>query len=402
MKLLIKQSDITKEFKRLIKQYSNFRWAAAWASAGNEVFGELIENRYKIHEITVGIHFFQTHPDFIKEFIDDENVRFIEQPEGTFHPKIYLFSNDKDEWELLVGSANFTASAFSINSEACLLVSSNDLNAEEVFNKALEIIDSSFDQGKVFSDADWENYFRVWNIHQTKIQSLSGQYGTKKSRPIPLHKVEFTTRSWDEFIDKVYDEGSYAIKTRLRVIEIAQQLFAKKTHFKELTEDERKFIAGIPNKLVDSIAGAEHWAYFGSMKGAGHFKNKIKDNNAFISLALDQIPLNGQITKIHYDHFVKYFKRALPGNYLATSTRLLAMKRPDVFICYDSKNNHAICKDFGIIKNNMDHERYWYDIILRIYDSNWWQNSDPKNEIESKIHDARSAFLDSIYYERFF
>lgn len=98
MKLLIKRSDLEKEFKRLIKQYSNFHWATAWASVGNEVFEDLLKNTYKIDKITVGIHFYQTHPEFIKAFIDDENVRFIEQPKGTFHPKIYLFSNDEDEW----------------------------------------------------------------------------------------------------------------------------------------------------------------------------------------------------------------------------------------------------------------------------------------------------------------
>jgi len=46
----------------------------------------------------------------------------------------------------------------------------------------------------------------------------------------------------------------------------------------------------------------------------------------------------------------------------------------------------------------MNNERYWEDVILRIYDSDWWQNPVHKNEIESKIHDSRSAFLDSIYY----
>jgi len=402
MKLLIKPKDLTKEFKRLINKYSSFKWATAWASAGNEVFDELVENKYKIEKITVGIHFYQTHPDFIKEFIEDSTVRFVEQPEGTFHPKVYLFSNDENDWELIVGSANFTSSAFSRNSEACILFSGKDLNCGEIYKTALEIINSSFEQGKVFSDTDWENYYKIWNIQQQKIQSLSGKYGTQKNRSKPLHQIEFSTRSWDEFIEKVCDEGSNEIKIRLRVIEIAKDLFVKKTHFKELTEDERKFIAGIPNRLSDYIEGAEHWPYFGSMKGAGYFKNKIKENNEFISLALDQIPSNGQITKIHYDNFVRYFKKALPGNYLATSTRLLAMKRPDVFICYDSKNNHAICRDFGIVKSDMNNERYWEEIILRIYDSNWWQNPEPKNEIESKIHDARSAFLDSIYYEGFF
>lgn len=399
MKLIIKPEDLRKEFQRLIEDYSDFNWSTAWASAGSKIFDELIISRDKIEKLTVGIHFYQTHPDFIKEFIDDPLVHFIEQPEGTFHPKVYLFSNNENEWELIIGSANFTASAFSKNTEASLLVSHQDINTDDVYDTALELINSSFKQGKTFSDFDLENYTKIWNIHQSKVQSLSGQYGTSKDKPTPIHKIEFSTRSWDEFIDKVYDEGNEAVNRRLRVVEIAKELFKNVNHFKELTEDERKFIAGIPNKLNLKVKGAEYWAYFGSMKGAGKFKNKIKDNNEFISKALDQIPLNGQITKTHYDNYIRYFREALPGNYLATSTRLLAMKRPDVFVCYDSKNNHALCNDFGITKNGMNNERYWNKIILRIYDSEWWQKPDPQNEIERKISSARSAFLDSLYYD---
>ena len=147
-----------------------------------------------------------------------------------------------------------------------------------------------------------------------------------------------------------------------------------------------------------TIDGAEDWAYFGSMKGAGMFKKHINDNSELISKALDQIPLNGQITKTNYDNFLKYFQMELPGNYLATSTRLLAMKRPDIFICYDSKNNNRLCKDFGITRNRMNNERYWDEIILRIYDSDWWQRPAPKSDVEAKISLARSSFLDSLYY----
>ena len=196
---------------------------------------------------------------------------------------------------------------------------------------------------------------------------------------------------------KVRNENHHGLDKRLRVIEIAKNLFYRVAHFNELTEDERKFIAGIPNKL--EVDGAKYWGYFGSMKGAGVFKNKIKENDRNISNALDQIPLSGQITKKHYDSYIKHYSRAFSGNYIATATRLLSMKRPDIFVCFDSKNRSALCKDFGIVQSGMDYERYWDDIIERIYDSNWWQNPSPKDEVEEKVSGARAAFLDSLYYE---
>ena len=72
-------------------------------------------------------------------------------------------------------------------------------------------------------------------------------------------------------------------------------MFSSVSHFNELSEDERKFIAGIKNKL--NIPGAEEWALFGSMEGAGIYKNKIKNNNKYISLALDHIPKQGVVSK---------------------------------------------------------------------------------------------------------
>lgn len=75
------------------------------------------------------------------------------------------------------------------------------------------------------------------------------------------------------------------------------------------------------------------------------------------------------------------------------------MKRPDVFVCLDTKNRSALCKDFEIVQSGLDYERYWTDIIERIFDSQWWINPKPKNKKENNVSNSRAAFLDSIYYE---
>ncbi|MDD4417118.1 MAG: phospholipase D family protein [Proteiniphilum sp.] len=397
MKLIITAKELEKEFRRLTKQYDHYYWSTAWASSGSKPFNDLLTNKRKIQKIVVGIHFYQTHPEFIEAFLNDKKVRFIQQPEGTFHPKLYLFTNKTDKWEIILGSANFTSAAFSSNTEASLLITHKDSNSADTFNNALNLVDQCFSEGKTFSKSDLDKYRITWKNHRQKIKSLSGQYGSKKRKPKPIHEVPMVNRSWDEFITEIRNETSHGLDRRLRVIEIAKSLFDKVDHFKELTEDERKFIAGIPNKL--EVDGAEDWGYFGSMKGAGIFKNKIKENDNSVSKALDQIPLSGQITKKHFDNYIKYFTQTFTGNYIATATRLLCMKRPDTFVCFDSKNRSTLCKDFGIVQSEMDYDRYWDDIVERIYDSDWWQNPDPKNETEEKISEARAAFLDSLYYE---
>ena len=140
-------------------------------------------------------------------------------------------------------------------------------------------------------------------------------------------------------------------------------------------------------------------------EGAGIFKNRIIENDVYISKALDQIPENGTVTKIHYDSFIEYFQKAFIGTQLenakniGTATRLLAMKRPDTFICLDNRNKSELCKDFGIKQSEMNFEKYWEEIIQRIFDCNWWINPVAKNIVEQRISKARAAFLDSIYYK---
>jgi hypothetical protein len=404
MKLITDQTNLEKEFLRLTKKYQSFYWATAWAGINSKPFEDLKTKEHKIKKVVVGIHFYQTHPDFIQRFLKNKNVHYILQPEGTFHPKIYLFTNSESDWELLVGSGNFTNGAFITNREATVLLSCKDDTSKEIYGQAKRFIEQAWIEGKTFTDKELEKYRTTWKNQRPKINSLSGRYGSAKRKSKPIHEVAIINKTWTEFIAQVVNEVDHGVERRLRVIQIAHNLFTSVQHFDQLQDEERKFIAGIPNKL--NIEGAVDWGYFGSMKGAGIFKNKILTNAPNISKALDQIPLAGQITRKHYESFIRYYHqifldtRLETANNLATASRLLAMKRPDIFVCYDVENKANLSKDFGIVQTDMNYDRYWDDIIERIYDSEWWRNPEPINETQRKVSEARAAFLDSLYYER--
>ena len=93
MKLITTAKELEKEFRRLTQQYENFYWATAWAGVGSKHFENLLANKDKIKKIVVGIHFYQTHPDFIETFLEHKNIQFVNQPQGTFHPKLYFPQN---------------------------------------------------------------------------------------------------------------------------------------------------------------------------------------------------------------------------------------------------------------------------------------------------------------------
>lgn len=75
------------------------------------------------------------------------------------------------------------------------------------------------------------------------------------------------------------------------------------------------------------------------------------------------------------------------------------MKRPDVFVCIDSKNRTEMCKDFGIKKSSITYGGYWDELICRIQDSVWWQSEVPKKEQDNNIWNGRAALLDCIFYD---
>jgi len=135
------------------------------------------------------------------------------------------------------------------------------------------------------------------------------------------------------------------------------------------------------------------------------FKQKINQNNQHLSDALDLIPLDGSISKTHYMAFLEEFLRAFPNDRdgIATATRLLAMKRPDTFLCYNQANREKLESEFGIRMprfkgQNKNYEVYWDEVIERIHDCVWWQSDEPVDEIEAQAWRGRAAMLDAITY----
>ncbi len=166
-----------------------------------------------------------------------------------------------------------------------------------------------------------------------------------------------------------------------------------------MNEIQRREIAGIATENQSS--SSIDWGWFGSMVGAGKFQNRINTNNIFISNALDALPLQGEVYKSDYNNFVSLFQQAFPdgGAGVAIASRLLAMKRPDYFVCLDKQNRSKLCDEFGLSKT-VSFEEYWNDIIERILDSVWWASERPTVGIETQAWQGRAAMLDTVFYEK--
>jgi len=396
MKILNTSNEIGKVMCSLLRRYNHYLIASAWASVDSTPFDLLRKNKSKISKMIIGTHFYQTHPDFIKEFRKNINTRFMLKTSGVFHPKIFMFYNSSRNWECLIGSANFTKSAFSINDEINILCSSKDMGAEIFFKDFKRQISDYWISAKKMNKTDLKAYKMVWNQKQKYIKRLRDEYGTSQTKK-PLFLSQVFSLDWPQFVKAVKNDDLHSFKNRLQLLKQAHNIFNANFYFSELSKSERRKIAGLDSKETPE---GFTWLWFGSMKGAGIFQNKINENNKFISKALNHIPSVGTITKYDYLSYINTIKKAFPkgGVKVSVASRLLTMKRPDIFVCLSSKNKEKLCEDFGISKN-IDFERYWDEIILRIQDSVWWNVSRPNNKTEKQIWDGRAAMIDVLYYK---
>ena len=225
MKLIIHPIELEEEFIRLTKQYKYFYWATAWAGIDSKHFEALLKNAHKIKKIVVGIHFYQTHPSFIETFLDNKNVQYVIQPKGTFHPKIYLFYNTDEDWEILIGSSNFTKEAFNNNTEANTLVSYKDKKSKAFLKSAFNLINDSWKSSKIITNSELTRYKIIWKNQRPKIKSLSGQYGSDNNNGKPNHEIPVINMTWDEFISEIRKEDVHELRKRIDVIKDAKKTF---------------------------------------------------------------------------------------------------------------------------------------------------------------------------------
>jgi hypothetical protein len=340
----------------------------------------------------IGTHFYQTDPDVIDDFIGSKNVKFILNPKGVFHPKCYLFG-DEDKWEAIIGSGNFTRGALEVNDELNILLSNND---GDHFERLSHIFDSYFTNAESVDEKGAKRYRNIWEDKKKKLARFAGEYENTKPSLYSTKSVVMSM-DWNDFLKEIKKDKLHGFKERLMLLDQFRDIFISSPDFKSMEPMVRRAIAGAPHNKIE----IKNYKWFGSMKGSGHFTSAIINAPEGISDALEHIPLTGLVTKEQYDAFVDKFEKAVAGNKMriASASRLLAMKRPDQFFCLDSANLDNFAIDVGMTyKKDLDYERYWNEVVLRIMDSPWWQSPRPISGEARRVWNARAAMLDSIFF----
>jgi hypothetical protein len=296
MELITKNASLERNLLRCSKRYDNIAVATAWASADTSVFKSLLARKHAIRQAVIGTHFYQTHPDVLDKFVGHKSVRFMLQPSGIFHPKVFVFWNAAS-WEGFVGSANLTKGALGSNSEAVVSASHADAGCSSLKDDLRALIDGYWHDAEPASRASAKAYREVWKLRQPVLQRLSGQYGKGTSKKSPVSSSTMSM-SWQAFYNEARKDEEHDFQERCDLLEIARKAFEDGQSLNTMESGLRYMIAGLPTDYD------RRWGWFGSMRGNGKYYAAVNRNDIHLSQALDLIPLEGVVTRGHYDAYL--------------------------------------------------------------------------------------------------
>jgi HKD family nuclease len=222
MRLIKGGNSLNTKLKRLAEKHDNIAFAVAWASSGSGAYQAILANRQKIRKAVIGTHFYQTHPDVLDDFVNFDRCHFVLQPQGVFHPKVFLFWSN-NSWDLLIGSANLTKGALTKNTELLLHVTSKDTDVG-LRSQAECMIFEYWDQGEVVTSSKAGKYRELWKTKQKALRRLSGTYipGSKGKAPIETNIMPLP---WVEFLRLVRADPYHGFSGRCELLSLVREYF---------------------------------------------------------------------------------------------------------------------------------------------------------------------------------
>ncbi len=396
---LLDAKSTARRLSALIRKHDRISIAVAWGGI-TSVADTLLANRAKFESILIGVDFSATDPDLIDRLVDVPNAFVAKNRPGCFHPKIFYFQSGTIA-EAIVGSANFTKGGLGPNLEAGVHVRG------AVENPFFQQVRDQLDRYKPLCLPITQP---LANSYRRQSKAAGGSPRPKKP-VLPgdgKHWTSFNSplgiMSWTEFAKQARQDLHHDYKKRLRLVRAIQQLFAKTPSFADLSSAEAKGVAGVLGRVEAQEAGLEdlEWGWFGSMGGAGTFAELIGLEDKTLAKALDAVPKRGNVTGAQFDDYVAAFTVAFSQSRrtarLAPATRLLAMKRPDFFVCVNGGNTAGLAAALAFAPTTIKLENYWERVIEPIQHAPWYNAPRPTGS-EMELWDARVAMLDAIYYE---
>jgi len=348
----------------------------------------------KVKRAIIGTQFAQTEPAALRTFIDcgDGILKVVEDTGGVFHPKVVVGFR-RGTVRALVGSSNFTSGGFGGNTELNVLMEGPATDA--TVGEVVGFLNDQWTHPRAFQpDEDW--LLRYERAYETRPRPKPVPRGIKAR--MLVRSVDDLDIEWKDFYSLIEQQerrtlsNGYEIHvfdhpdaSYLQEIETCHESFRRHPTFAQMPLADRKYVAG--------FGGTS--GYFGSMRGAGNYKNMIIERPSEIGSLLDAVREDGVPTDVELTTYLAG-ATALHGVSFATATRLLIAKRPDRFVSVNGASRGRIKEVFGSVPATP--ERY-LQLLKRIWAMPWFDSTEPDAAHERRVWRARVAILDAVMYD---
>jgi len=328
----------------------------------------------------------------LRAFAKRKVLKVVAETSGVFHPKLVIGVKG-DEVRAIVGSSNFTGGGYGFNAELNVLI--EGASEDPALASILAFADAQWHSLFAFvPDHAWlESYETAWSKRPKPPKAPAPPGPRRVARESDLN-IDFA-RFFEVIAAqelrllacghriRVFDAdvGSY-----LQEAEACQAAFALGPGFVDIQTSKQKLIAGW---------GDESTGYFGSMKGAGRFMALVLHKPVLVARHLDRLPLTGPVSREVADDVLRGLV-SIRGVALGTASRLLTVKRPDLFLTVNSANKDRISEVFDAVPSTVEQYLALHD---RIWSFPWASEAAPDRDVERRVWAARVALLDAVLYE---
>ena len=394
--ILDSHTRFMREFHRCCETYGTLDIAVAWL--GKPSNGEPFRSLHGIASTTsvvAGVSFFQTHPEGISWFIEnDADIRIFENDRAVFHPKIYLFEKRKG-FALFVGSSNFTNSGFTRNQETnCLIEGTYTKTPPGNLIAARRLIEN-WRQDAVVPDRGWLRRYRA------KYRKVANQHRDQKM-PAPQIVDEKTpdaswikVADWSIYYRKVAAQLAYlgGGEGHHYILDLASENIP--------TPWRRRYFNSIENRRI--IAGYDPYGWFGGVGANGNFRRILANGtdtekttivrsiNAAAGL---ELPVRWKLLERRLNSLVAL------GPSMNVWGRLLCLVRPDLYCTIASESvRENLSAIFHIPKRRIEQVDGYMELLAAIHDSPWFNSPRPNNATQALAWERRVALLDTVFFE---
>ncbi len=411
-------TELMAEVRKVCDWADRIRFAYAWmhSDRGRAMHWEALPLA-KIEQGIVGVQGYGTDPHVLRQFRDEcpGRVRVAESNRSAlFHPKLLLGEREA-ETRVVMGSSNYTASGHGRNTESNVLV---NCSAEDEFTHRVQ----------AFIDEQWDRARRKLLRNQATegwLEDYERRYRSHRSRPLEIAladlaptdvvglSAEVLQMSLPEYVSLILDQDGRELSRAaakdlkgqsdetvyylqlfpseeeegfIGFLREVSKVWEHASSLEDMSRDERQRIGGTRR---------EKYGYFGSMQGHGVFANYTLEQPVIFDKALRLIPLSGEVPANTLREYLEYFED-IERMGIASSTRFLAMKRPDLFFSANEAMQRQANKVFGFKPKDPDS---YLEAISILGKAPWYTSGEPERENQKEVWRYRTALLDTCFYE---